>query len=560
MENYIVRFKTDLKFQQSNRKKLLNYIENKISLIELIINNNPQLITKLIIDDIDINFIKSPMIYSIEEAKKNLERIINQKNLNKELLKKEIEKLKSYYTVQKEYADFLKKQILTTQEIINAFENDKIKDSINNMELLYQQLNYTTLTIDEMNKIIGMTISFNTQYAKKNKKHNIENIDIINALSYYYNQDGTFKYNEDVKNYQSLIQSLFINKNENEKLYEKMMKALTTYNTNDFVNLLNKSNNTLKHNKEVTKPEKENETIENYKIDIEIINALQELRKYYKNGEIINIPENIEEFIINLNKANLDEQEKNYILNLINEKKSSEKTTIINKYLNEEEQEIYKESINLLDSFNYSNSDSYILKQYIEELQTILNMLITETNQDDLEYLQNEIPNIINELSIICNKYTIQNNESTNKFIFLLNKNNIPYISEDINSIDQSYRKSIYSLIQKIDKQNQSSFRKILFNEELIYNMYEVGNQRIHISFVEIDSGIYVIIGTNIIRHGYKEFNQRLKTNQSIIKKYEEIVKNPKTRNEILKNNEIYLPIISDSKNITKINKLTLTK
>ena len=36
MENYIIKFKNDLRFQQTNRKSLLNYIENRLTLIETI--------------------------------------------------------------------------------------------------------------------------------------------------------------------------------------------------------------------------------------------------------------------------------------------------------------------------------------------------------------------------------------------------------------------------------------------------------------------------------------------------------------------------------------------
>ena len=95
--------------------------------------------------------------------------------------------------------------------------------------------------------------------------------------------------------------------------------------------------------------------------------------------------------------------------------------------------------------------------------------------------------------------------------------------------------------MSKIDEPNQSQSRKIISNEPLLYNMYEVINTRAHIAFVEIDAGIYMIMGADIPRNGYKELNNRLKANQEIIKQIEIAIKNPQTRNDMLKSNEEYL-------------------
>lgn len=558
MENYIIKFKNDLRAKQATNKKLINHFETRLSLLELILTVKPTLIAELETNDIDLNFFRAPIIYSIEETKKNLMNLTSKKRINKKKTEQELEKLKIYYNAIKDFLEFIKTQQIITQNIINAFENDKIKDPINNMEELYQQLNYTSLSIDEISKIIGMAIAFNTKYAKRNKKHNIKNINIINALSVYYNLDGTFKYNEDTKTFKDLIELLLINDSYLNAVFEKLTKDFTTFSIEELVKLLETNNEKLRNSTTLLEETIKPKQTEIYTISPNTIKALQELRKYYKNGTIIEIPKNLEAFNKILDETNLDDLEKKYIISLIDEQIANKKSMIISKYLTKDEQITYKKSINLLNSFTHSNSDTYTLKQYIEELQTILNMLETETNEEDKEYLLNEIPSIISELSLICDRYTIENKESTNRFIFLLNKNNIPYITEDIDSLDSSYKKAIYSLIPKINKPNESYFRKVLNNEELSYNMYEVTSQRAHIAFVEVDAGIYVIIGANIPRHGYKELNNRLKANQLVIKKIEEIVKNPETRNQILKSNEEYLTLVSESNNITSLNKLTL--
>ena len=161
---------------------------------------------------------------------------------------------------------------------------------------------------------------------------------------------------------------------------------------------------------------------------------------------------------------------------------------------------------------------------------------------------------------MICNRYKVENNQSTNNLIFLLNKNEIPYIINDIDSLDSIYKKSIYSLINKINPDNKSQFRKILSNEPLAYSMYEVISPRAHVAFIEIDCGIYVIMGADIPRSGYKEFNNRLKLNTNTLKKLELLIKNQDTRNQILKDNEEYLAYVTEQDNNQKnnCNQLTL--
>ena len=127
-----------------------------------------------------------------------------------------------------------------------------------------------------------------------------------------------------------------------------------------------------------------------------------------------------------------------------------------------------------------------------------------------------------------------------------------------MSTLEQIYQKAICSLLLKIDSTNKSQFRKILSNEPLPYSMYEVINTRGHIAFIEVDADTYLIVGADIPRNGYKEFNNRLKANLSTIKQIEDTVKNPNTRNEILKSNEEYLETFTESNTI--VNKLTLKK
>lgn len=88
--------------------------------------------------------------------------------------------------------------------------------------------------------------------------------------------------------------------------------------------------------------------------------------------------------------------------------------------------------------------------------------------------------------------------------------------------------------------------------------MYELISPRAHVAFIEIDSGIYLIVGANIPRAGYKELINRLKANLSLIKQIENNVKKTDTRNQILLKNEEYLTQFTEQNNQQLTRKLEL--
>ena len=555
MDNIIVKFKDDLKKYQSTRKRLLKNCEKELELLNKLTTIDVTILEEKDIIDIKELLFITKNLGDINEAIRNL---LDKRKRKQNKSKQHIELLRDQLA---EFTEIGKQEYVKTQKIINAFENDKIKDPINDIETLFSQMSFTSLNIDEISKIIGMTISFNSQYAKKNKNHQIKNIDAIHQLAKsYYNTDGSFKYNKDILTFEKLIKEVIPHNYPGIEALHRLLSLNELYTTDKIVALLEK-NNHIKGDgfQENTQKEIIEEEID-YTISPKEREALQELIKYYKNGFIIEIPKNLEEFYSLLEDTNLDEQEKRYIINLLNNEISERRNKIITKYLSEREQTIYENASELLSQFTYSNSDTYALKQYIEELQTILQFLETESNNDDKEYLLSEIPTIIEQLSMICNRYKVENNQSTNNLIFLLNKNEIPYIINDIDSLDSIYKKSIYSLINKINPDNKSQFRKILSNEPLAYSMYEVISPRAHVAFIEIDCGIYVIMGADIPRSGYKEFNNRLKLNTNTLKKLELLIKNQDTRNQILKDNEEYLAYVTEQDNNQKnnCNQLTL--
>lgn len=558
MENIIVKFKNDLKKYQQSKKPILKKCEQELQLLDKLINIESGVIVlpnEDMFKELEKGLFITSTLGNIDEIIKNL----FDKSKRKQKKSRQVIKLSRDQLL--EFTEVVKEEYNKTQNIINAFENHKIKDPINDIEILFCQMSYTSLTIEEINNIIGMAIFFNSQYAKKNKNHQIKNIDSIHQLAEsYYNQDGSFKYNKDILSFEKLIKEVISHNTPGIEAINRILSLKELYSTDEIIQLLAKSNFVKHSETTVNITHKINEEEIDYTIPPKEREALQELRKYYKNGSIIAIPENLTEFYSLLEDTNLDEQEKRFIINLLDNEISKKKNEIIVKYLSENEQAIYFESSELLNRFTYSNGDTYALKQYIEEIQTILQFLETTTNNDDKEYLLTEIPTIIEQLSIICARYRVEDNQSINTLVFLTDKNEIPYIASDIDALDSVYKKSIYALINKINPRNSSQFRKILSNEPLAYSMYEVISPRAHVAFIEIDCGIYIIMGANIPRNGYKELNNRLKANTDTLKKLELLIKNKSTRNEILKDNEQYLAYVTeqDSESKKSGNQLTL--
>lgn len=545
MKNDLIIFKNDLKAIQSIRKQFIKQLESELEVIKQILNHDPS-IKKA--DKITIinKFKLSPMLYSLNE--------IIEESIDKRKKKNTDVELERFHEYLEECIKRLKGEYLKLQNIINAFENDKIKDPINDIQELINNMKFTTLTLKEINQIIGMAISFNSQYAKKNKNHNIQDINIIHQLAEYYNLDGTFKYNEDVIRYQELLEMILSTDDIDFEIYNiinNTFNKINEFTIDELVELLIESNRQLRKKKQ----EKEKTVIEpSNKTEKEDRQALQELRKYYKNGKIIAIPENLEEFYKLLDQTSLDETEKKYIKNLINQEIAKIKSKKIDKYLSKEEIMLYQRAKELLNSFTSYSEDSFILKEYIEELQTILNMLEEESDEENKQYLLQEKEEVIEKLAEICNKYNEIIETPNNKLIFLLDKDFTPYIYQDINSLDQTYKKTILSLINKISPDNQTQFRKILSNESLPYTMHEVSSSKAHIAFVEIKPGIYIIIGAKVARNGYKELNNRLKINIDTIKKIAEMLKNEKVKEQLLKKNEELLENLHEDQkqNLTK--------
>ena len=83
------------------------------------------------------------------------------------------------------------------KNFIDSFNNNGICEPIDDIGAFYRFLVCSKhLNWWEISRLIGIAIHFNSEYAKKNATHNIKNIEVINKLAKFYNEDGSVVLND----------------------------------------------------------------------------------------------------------------------------------------------------------------------------------------------------------------------------------------------------------------------------------------------------------------------------------------------------------------------------
>lgn len=451
------------------------------------------------------------------------------------------------------YVKYLKSEVSFIREGINAFDNDKIKAPINDVEAFYCNLLFTTLSLEEFSRVFGMVIAYNSSYAKKHVNHKIKNIDIINKLALYYNMDGTFKYNIDINNYKELMNSLLgdgINKVKETFLIAGYFSVITI---DELASLLLLESFRISNAKEDIHDEVFDASTNRIK-EKEDRTFLLKLKKYYKNGEIIALPDDLDLFYEELDNSCLDEQEKIFIKKLISKELLERNKQDRFRYFSDRERRIYDRAIGLVYSLNKNNADVWKIKEYLDELEVMLDLINENCLSDDITDLLREFLDIIGQLDVICSKYEEVGIDNFNRYVFLLDKNNVPYILEDVNKIDSSYRNFVRILISRIVPDNSAKFKPIKNNIKLKYLMHEYLASGLHVAFVEIN-GIYVIIGVGRAGTYYDEFLKRLRNNTQGIRDMELLIRDVNKRDTLLSDHSKYLDMLDSNKAVSKVRK-----
>lgn len=219
MNNLLIKLKEELKNLRKEREIYIKTSKIELFNLSIVIDEIEKEHNKPILSKI---FSKKPKItYSDSILMTNLSLVeaFNKTGINISSLitkskngeKKSFTMLTNIVSNYSNYISKLETSIKKLQNYINAFDNDKVKNPIKDIEALFIELLRTNLTNEEINQIIGMLIYFNKEYFEKNDE-TINSVDkkILDTLYTYYNKDGSFKYNKNVDKYLSNIRLLLM--------------------------------------------------------------------------------------------------------------------------------------------------------------------------------------------------------------------------------------------------------------------------------------------------------------------------------------------------------------
>jgi len=539
----LVEFKKEMKLKQKMEKKVIQRIKEEITAL----NETCTTPTSISSDDfakffpllfIEINISKEYINYLNGDCSSPY--LINLNEVPDEILKR----VNSVYN--------------SNQMIINGMDNDKIINYID-LERLLAHLIDSELSYESTLKIFGMVAGFDMLYIDKYGAKDQENDLFVELLRCIFGTDGNLLLSADSEKFKNILEKILFKYLLFYKQLEEDGKIPTGFfkrvenNSETLINAwchLLRINNAKKELSEIVIEHLEEEASLTGLNPIISREPIESLKKYYKNGELIEVPDDLGAFTHLLSECKIDDNEKKYILKLIDEAKKSEENIL--KYLDEKDRKTYENAVTLLNRLNHTDGDYYILIQLLNDLKTVGDMLEEVNTQEEKEELFLEAETVLYDLKNILCKYT-KEAKCENNIMFLLNENEVPYLKKDSDNLDGSFYKMVCSGIRKIRKENQGNFRLVMTNDNIPYRTYDILSSKVHISFIEIDSGVYLIIGVDAVNQGYENIVRRVIYNEMEIRKLEMLVKNDNTRNRVLSSHEEYLKLFNpDMPNSTR--------
>jgi len=333
--------------------------------------------------------------------------------------------VESAFKLSKIYVDFyafaaiIEAYLLEINMLVNSIDNDKIKMPINDVGVLYSILIMLNISDDNINKILGMVINFNSCYIRKNSNNRIKDVDLVKNLAEYYNYNGTFKSNLSVEEFDKLLVSI---KNGGYNYFEFLKKLyVLLFLINDFncMNDYDRYDSIFDYMKDSYKQYKVDTTVEVKKgiNDLRILNYKNTIdRDFYmylaefydgKSDRIIAIPDDLEDFYQRLENSNLTQIRKKHIRKLMKENVSEFQKKFRLKWLDVKQIEVYKMASELLATFEKFNPDRWELAQILNEVNDILDVVDSGINEQEKTELLEELFNYIEMLSFICEKNVV---------------------------------------------------------------------------------------------------------------------------------------------------------
>lgn len=424
------------------------------------------------------------------------------------------------------------------QKIINAFDNEKAIDYIENIHLLLSTLitfirdNY--LSDIEATQILGAAISFNYKKARKHKED--YKVKFYSNLTKYFNIDGTFAYTEDLDGLYSNLKALA----ESDATFVEFEMTYDGYKSDDFFLAIAHLYLDFYRNFQIA-------SIEEHSLERKASFVYSEnIRKYYKDGKLIAIPEDTLSFLEELKNSHLSNQEIKYIMSLIEIAKNSA-ADALNNFYDLEELEFVRNAEKTLENMKPYENGYYEIKKILMELQTLESLFIGSSNKEDVDYILGEKDDFIIRLrELVGPKEDI---EPTN-IAFLRDIDGETYFSKDLNSIDKGIRNRAIVLLSKINNENKRSFRKVYSSEVNDIEINEVLNRDAHVLFAELPGNIYLVIGTATTGNSYREITNRLANtaNRKNIDQIIELIIDDEAKKRYLTEQNALIPSLSEKR------------
>lgn len=429
--------------------------------------------------------------------------------------------------------------VAKVQSLINAFDNEKcicyVKDIYMLLSALISFVPSKEMTVEEASQVLGAAIYFNSKKGRKNK-------DDINVLFYrelekYFNQDGTFRFSEDLEGLYNNLKALC----SNYKGFSEFEKTYEGYKSRDLV--LDISNLYLDFYRDYpTYIEKRKDTL-----SLPTYTYSEVIRRYYKDGELISIPEDIDAFLEELKKSYVSSQEINYIMSLINLAKSSALAEVLNEFYSESEAELVRNAEVTFEKMKPYEENYYEIKEILIELQTLRGLYLDSISTEDKAFITEEKDAYITRLRELT---IFEEEQELINIAFLSDGNGNSYFHKDLETIDKGLRKRVPSLLAKINNDGKRYFRKVFPTEEIDFEIYEVYNPDLHIIFTEIPGNVFMIIGIATTGNGYREITNRLvnKENQRNILEIIEAIKEEDVKKKYLTEQNALIPQVSEKR------------
>lgn len=410
--------------------------------------------------------------------------------LNKEVASL-LEEIKSLRIINELLEDLIK----GVQNVINVYNDDKVTKAVDTylLLLLFEAIKINKLASAEvLASAFGMNVCASLkEFAKGDVE--TKHIDEICFFGDYYNPDGSFKYNTDEVGF--LERLTFLCQKVNDELEMP-----------SFVPVVDPA------------------------IAMEITEVLMQSNiKYFEQA--------MDAFMELLKACKLDEKEQKFILSLI-EKLLNEQNDDINlRVLQGSELETYCTAKGILEALYYTDPDYYIVVEAFQNLTSTSELLL---DAPDDEYLLSQKDELIAYLKEFNAKHLKVSEQSTNNLVLLGD-----YFASDLEGLQGDKKPRVLDILSRINKDNQGRFRKIMTSENISYAPYELIAKNVHVSFVEVDTGIYVLLGCSIDDSIFKTTINRIIKEEENLQIIEEGIKDLKRRNDILTSSEDALAELS---------------